>query len=79
MSTFINKILQEAETTNHFEQRLGERFLSKPFLNVGYEVGRNDFETIGTWELKQEYKTQLSDSISFLESVKLVLWLILSY
>lgn len=70
MSAFVYKILKEAETTKHFEERLGERFLSKPFLNVGFETGINSFETVGTWELPAQYRTQLIDEVSFLESVK---------
>lgn len=67
--SIVNKILKEAAQTNHFNQRLHSRFLDKPYLEVGYEDGTNNYVTVGSWELPESEKTIIKDDISFLESV----------
>lgn len=56
MSNFIRKILQEAEESAHALERISSRFLSTDNLNVGYEINKGIYKTVGTYSIPENIK-----------------------
>lgn len=67
--SIVNKILKEAEITNHFEERLHQRFLDKPSFYVGYDLGRNQYQKLGRFSIPDADIQTIKDDIAFLQSL----------
>ncbi len=64
----IQKILKEALTDEHSQERLFGRILNRENLPVGYEIpgSMGEYVVTGTYAVPQEIKNQVTDNVSLI-------------
>jgi hypothetical protein len=68
----IRKILKEAMTSDHYMERIYDRFLNQSILTVGYEIEgtKGEYTPVGTYVLSDANKAQIRQNAQLVENYK---------
>ncbi len=68
----IRTILKEALATDHYGERLYDRFLNQSILKVGYEIegSKGSYVPVGTYVLPEAVKQNISDNAKLIENYR---------
>lgn len=66
----VRDILKEAFASDHYIERIYDRFLNQSILKVGYEIegSRGTYDAVGTYTLSDETKAQIRANAQLVEN-----------
>lgn len=65
----VREVLREAFASDHYQERLYDRFLNGSKLTVGYEIDGSigEYEEVGVYQLPASIKQQILDNATLIE------------
>ncbi len=66
----IREVVEEALLSNHYIERVYDRFLNKEFLNVGFESdnSKDDYEIVGNYKITNKEKEIIKNNCKKIEN-----------